>query len=63
MDSIVPFLDEEKDIFYMAGKFKILEKVIVNLLMKKSFSDEEIADLTEIDIDVVSRVKAKHLLN
>lgn len=63
MDSNVPFLNKEKDLFYMAGKFRILEKVIVNLLLMKIFSDEKIADLTETDMEVIRRVKAKHRLN
>ncbi len=50
MDSIVPFLDEKKDIFYIAGKVEVLKKVIMNLLATKIFSDEQIADLTGVDV-------------
>lgn len=63
MDSIVPFLDEKKDIFYIAGKVEVLKKVIVNLLATKTFSDEQIADLTGVDVEDVRNLKIKEGLN
>ena len=61
MDSIAPFISEEKDALYLRGLDKGEEKIIANLLQKLDYSIEQIADIAGVSVDLVKRVK-KQLL-
>ena len=67
MDSIVPFINEEKDVLYLRGFDKGEEKgeakvqinVIRNLLTKMSLSAEQVADIVGVPVDFVKQVQQK----
>lgn len=55
MESITTFFDEEKDIFVIRAKRKIVE----NLLIKTDHSTEQIADIAGVSLDFVMQIKDK----
>ena len=60
MDSIVPFINEEKDVLFLRGfdkgEAKAQIRVIENLLAKMSLTAEQIADIAEVSVDFVKQV-------
>ena len=63
MDSIVPFISPEKDVFYLIGEErgegKAKELIVRNLLAISILSVEQIANAAEVSVDFVNQVRAK----
>jgi predicted transposase YdaD len=70
MESVSTFFKEENDILYMVGERRGVEKgmekgvekgkiiEVKNLLTKTNFSLEEIAEIAEVAVSFVEKVKA-----
>lgn len=67
MDSIVPFINEERDVLYLRGfdkgetkgETKAQIRVIRNLLTKMSLTVEQIADIAGVSVEFVKQVQQK----
>lgn len=59
MDSIAKYMKDENDILFIVGKKKAQEKFVFNLLEKFDFTLEQIADVADVSVDFVKRVKLK----
>ena len=59
MDSILPFISPEKDVFYLIGQERAEERSVRGLLTKSALSVEQIADAAEVSVDFVEEVKQK----
>ncbi len=61
MESIASFFSEEKDVFYIKGEKKGMEKskeiFVRNLLHHTDFSPEKIATLADVTVDFVQRLQ------
>ena len=53
MESITQYIKPEDDYFYIKGK----QEVIVSLLQKTDFSNEQIAEIVNVQVDLVERVR------
>jgi hypothetical protein len=66
METVTKFFKEENDFLYRKGEAKGETKgeekkshaVVENLIMKLGFTDEQAADVAEVDIDYVKKVRA-----
>lgn len=59
MDSIAKYIDEEKDVAFLVGFDKAKEAVVSNLLLQTDFGIDKIANLTNVTIEFVKKVKQK----
>lgn len=59
MDSIAKYIDEEKDVAYLAALDKSKETFIANLLSQTDFGLEKIASLSNSTVGFVKKVKQK----
>ncbi|NQX39313.1 hypothetical protein SAMN05421820_102316 [Pedobacter steynii] len=63
MQSISTFFKEEDDFFYQRGKKETKEKmshaVIKNLIIKLGLTDEQAADIIEVDVNFVKNIRAE----
>ncbi|WP_229376262.1 hypothetical protein [Fibrella aquatilis] len=61
MDSIAPYISEERDALYMRGVSKTKERVVTNLLSKNgvSLTIEQVAEIAEVSISFVRKVQQK----
>ena len=57
MDSIAPYISEERDALYLRGVSKTKEALVVNLVQQTDFADSKIAALTKTTIAFVRRVR------
>jgi predicted transposase/invertase (TIGR01784 family) len=72
MESITQYIKPEDDYFYKKGVEEGIEEgvergiekekleVIVSLLQKTSFSNEQIAEIVNVPTDLVERIRAEH---
>lgn len=63
MESIVKYINEEKDVLYLRGRDKARQeeqtKFVSNLLHKLELTIEQIADIAGVSIDFVKEIKQK----
>ena len=59
MDSIAKYIDEERDVAYLAGFDKGEEKIVSNLLKKLNYSLDQIADIAGVSVEFVRQVRQK----
>ena len=62
MESISTFFKEEEDYFYRKGEAKGEAKsrtVIENLIIKLGFSDLQAAEIAEVDVQYVAKVRSE----
>ncbi|CAM4399524.1 hypothetical protein SAMN06265348_11674 [Pedobacter westerhofensis] len=59
MESISTFYKEENDYLYRKGEEKKSHAVVENLILKLGLSDEEAADVAEVDVAYVTKVRAE----
>jgi hypothetical protein len=61
MDSIAPYISEERDALYMRGVSKTKEKVVTNLLTQKGvpLSLEQVAEFADVSVSFVKKVQRK----
>lgn len=59
MDSIAKYIDEERDVAYLAGFDKGEEKNVSNLLKKLNYSLDQIADIAGVSVEFVRQVRQK----
>lgn len=58
METISRFFKEEKDFLYRKGEAKKSYDVVENLIVKLGLSDEKAAEIAEVSIDFVQKVRA-----
>ena len=59
VDSIAKFFSKEKDVYYLVGKETEQVKFVTNLLTQTDFSDQRIAQVADVSIAFVNKVKQK----
>lgn len=59
MESISTFYKEENDYLYRKGEEKTRHAVVENLILKLGLSDEQAADVAEVDVAYVTKVRAE----
>lgn len=63
METVSKFFKEEKDFLYRKGETKGEAKkshaVVENLIVKLGFTDEQAADVAEVDVDYVKKIRAE----
>ncbi len=61
MENLSKYFGEERDMFYIRGEQRGLEKgkteVVRNLILKMNLSDERAAEIAEVPVDFVKKVK------
>jgi hypothetical protein len=57
MDSIAKYIDEEKDVAFLVGKEKEQTKFVINLLEKLNLNTEQIADIADVPVEFVKKIK------
>ncbi|HWV71115.1 MAG TPA: hypothetical protein VN040_05350 [Pseudosphingobacterium sp.] len=58
METISRFFKEEKDFLYRKGEAKKSYDVVENIIVKLGLSDEKAAEIAEVSIDFVQKVRA-----
>ena len=59
MESISTFFKEEEDYFYRKGEAKRSRTVIENLIIKLGFSDLQAAEIAEVDVQYVAKIRSE----
>jgi hypothetical protein len=57
MESITQYIKPEDDYFYKKGVEKDKHQVIISLLLKTSFSNEQIAEIVDVPVGLVKRIR------
>lgn len=57
MEAVSKFFKEEKDFLYRKGEAKKSYDVVENLIVKLGLSDEKAAEIAEVSIDFVQKVR------
>ena len=61
MHSVSTIFKEQQDFLYQRGekkaKEKMSHKLVENLILKLSFTDEQVADFAEVDMEYVKKVR------
>jgi hypothetical protein len=58
MDSVATFFKEENDFLYRKGKEKASHAMVENLI-KFGFTDEQAAEVVEVDVAYVKRIRTE----
>lgn len=58
METITKYFKEEKDPLYRRGEAKGKAEVVENLIVKLGLSDEQIAEVAEVTLDFVKKIRA-----
>jgi endonuclease III len=58
METITKFFKEERDPLLCRGEAKKSYNVVENLIMKLGLSDEKAAEIAEVSIDFVQKVRS-----
>ena len=63
METVSKFFKEEKDFLYRkgetTGEAKKSHAVVENLIVKLGFTDEQAADVAEVELDYVKKIRAE----
>ena len=59
MESVNTFFKEENDYLYRRGAAKKSHSIVENLILKLGLTDEQAADVAEVDTDYVKKVRAE----
>jgi hypothetical protein len=57
MESITQYIKPEDDYFYKKGIEKEKQEVVISLLRKTSFGNEQIAEIVNVPVDFVKRIR------
>lgn len=63
MQSVSTFFKEENDFLYRKGEIKGADKkshaVVMNLIVKLGFTDDQIAELAEVELEYIKKIRAE----
>lgn len=59
MDTVTNFFKEENDFLYRRGEKKKSRAVVENLIVKLGLTDEQAADVAEVEVEYVKEVRAE----
>jgi len=59
METVTKFFKEENDFLYRKGEEKKSHAVVENLIVKLGLTDEQAAEVAEVDLAYVKKIRAK----
>ena len=59
METVTKFFKEENDFLYRKGEEKKSHAVVENLIVKLGLTDEQAAEVAEVDLGYVKKIRAE----